>query len=191
MSKNEEERSFVKVVGSGGGNPFLVTRVLSDLKKENYGNLGERPTVLFENGHESVEKSLWCYEQNTLPVIGEPSNIPATLFLIERYQSDSFVGDAAALKSLFAAEKNPLPHGERFNICGIKFKLGELTALVPAEKLTLVLDLPEVGALAHSCPEGLVRGEVIFHPLKDEITEYAEEHESVCGCDSRSFKLRD
>src|SRR3989338_4702001 len=55
----KKEKGLAKIVRSGA-KPFLVQCGLSDLKKENYGDvLCKRPLVLLSNSHEALEKSLW------------------------------------------------------------------------------------------------------------------------------------
>lgn len=163
-------RGFMKIVDSET-EPFLIKRVLAELKEEQFGCIGERPTVLFSNGHESLEKSLWCYEQNVLPVIGESTNIPVTDFLIHRYESDSFLGDVNSLKLLVANNADIFSHGETFNLYGSDFNISEINERISLDKVNLILSLPEVGAFAYSCPHQLKEGRLLFHPDKNSIVE--------------------
>ncbi|NQV93232.1 hypothetical protein HQ403_01910 [Candidatus Kaiserbacteria bacterium] len=164
-------RGLVKVVDSGT-HSFLIKRVLSELREEQFGNLGERPTVLFSNGHESLEKSLWCYEQNTLPMIGESTNIPITEYFVHRYESDSFLGDIKTLESIFEQSKDAFLPGSQFTLCEGGFDLVRIKKHVPLDSTTLILSFPEVGACAHSCPYHLKNNRLVFHPDKNSIIEH-------------------
>lgn len=166
-------RGFVKIIDSKS-NPFLIKRILTELKEEQYGIIGHRPTVLFSDGHESLEKALWCYEQNVLPVLGESANISITDFLIYRYESDSFLGDIEILEQLFANNKNVFPYGKVFNLYGNDFSISKVQEYISPDKLNLILALPEIGAFAYSCKQHLKEGRTVFHPDKNSIIELEE-----------------
>ncbi|MBI2618234.1 hypothetical protein HYW58_02160 [Candidatus Kaiserbacteria bacterium] len=151
---------------------FLIQRSLAELKEEGYGITGERPTVLFEDPHESLEKTLWCYERGVLPAIGEHANLSISSFLIDRYKSDSLLCDCVILEKLLTHSAAISSHINVFNIIDNNFKFEKLRKLALPHKLNCILGLPETGAFASSCKEHLEKGELVFHPNENSIIEF-------------------
>ena len=86
----DQANAFYKIIHAG--NPYLVPRRLQDIAGETFGIRCERPLVLFTDPQEAVEKSLWFYARNILPLIGEPNNLAVTAFAAQRYGVDAIVG---------------------------------------------------------------------------------------------------
>ena len=55
--------------------------------------------VYFSNSYEALEKSMWCYEHNTVPLIGEKDSDIA-VYAAGKYASDSLISDPIALPRL-------------------------------------------------------------------------------------------
>ncbi|MCH7883458.1 hypothetical protein IIA95_03525 [Patescibacteria group bacterium] len=164
-------KSLTKII-LYGPRRFLIKRELNELRREQYGFLGERPAVLFKDNHEAIEKSFWCYERNALPLIAENANDSAALFSIERYNTDSLFCDFSMLKELF--DKKPdadFSSIRHYNIIGDYFDSKLILKYIEPKKLNLILALSETGAFAFSCPDGLLSGKMIFHPDRNSVLE--------------------
>lgn len=171
-TKKPHVGKLVKIVRRYG-DPFLIQRNLNDIQKENYGIACQRPQVCFDDSHEALEKSVWFYENNILPLVGEPNNLSVTAFTAKRYKIDFLLASQSLFFRLFSLLKSD------FNARGIKisllddyFEIENILALFPVtENLRLILALPETGAFAESCPEALKKGKLIFHPDRNSILE--------------------
>ncbi len=171
----KNRKGLVKVVKILPMRQFLIERTLHDLKKEQYGILNTRPVVLFSNSHEALEKAHWCYEQNTLPLIGEHANMVVCAFSIKRYGVDSFFGDSIMLKKLARQDPTGISKIKIFNIHGIFFDIIEIRKIIPkSAKIHFILSLPEAGAFASSCDISLQNDDLIFHPDKNSILEFSD-----------------
>jgi hypothetical protein len=106
--------------------------------------------VYFENPHESIEKSLWCYEQGRVPLIGEQNEAVAA-YGAEAYRVDSLIADVPSLKKLQSyLEKRAKPLGA-LSIHLSSFSREEIEPLARfAANVRLVLVLPETGAIAEA-----------------------------------------
>lgn len=93
--------TFVKVSYRDDA-PVLVARTKKDIAAAAFGDLSyERPLVFFESAQESVEKGLWLYSKNILPLVAE-DNLELTCMAACRYGIDAIVGDAASLLKVAA-----------------------------------------------------------------------------------------
>ena len=82
------------------GTPHLLGRTREDISAENYGSAAyKRPLVMFQSVQDSIEKSLWHYERNILPLIAE-DNLELTCMAAAAFRIDAIVGDAASLSRL-------------------------------------------------------------------------------------------
>lgn len=170
---------FVKIVYSDNI-PFLLARTKADISREDYGEIRyERPLVFFESSHESIEKGLWLYSKNTLPLVAE-DNLDITLMAAGRYGIDSVVGDALSLKKMFMGGSQYFDHKKIKNVTVIDSRFEEnlsnfLTSAFAGAKLQLILASPETGPLAKLCKENTSK-QSVFHPVDNTIIE-------VCGDD--------
>lgn len=145
----KDERGMVKIVHAGDA-AFLSEWSFEDIGREPWGEVSERPMVLLQDPHAAIEKSMWCYERNRVPLVAD-KNIEVALFAAEKYRIDSLITDSVSLPSL-------LPHLQRMprqlsciSILGESFQPSELLPFAAyAEKVRLVLELPETGVIAEA-----------------------------------------
>lgn len=145
----KNERSFVKIVHDREGS-FLSEWSFDDIGREPWGLPCARPMVYVQDPHEAIEKSMWYYENNMIPLIAEPDPDFAA-FAASKYQIDSLLCDELSLNYLHAylqGRDRPL---ESLCIHGSTFVVDALLPFVSFSKHTkLILHLPEVGAIAES-----------------------------------------
>ncbi len=82
----KNERALVKVVHDPRG-MFLSEWSFADIGRESFGLLSKRPLVYMSDPHEAIEKSMWCYENGMVPLIGEKDHDIA-MFAAGKYQID-------------------------------------------------------------------------------------------------------
>jgi hypothetical protein len=167
-----EEGNLVKII-SEHEKPFLIQRSARELGNENYVSQCNRPQILLSNAHEALEKSLCFYENNTLPLIGQPNNLFASSFSAKKYEMDLLLTEPDLFKSYISILKKDFDIS-KLNVTLIDddFNLETILSSFPfIENLRFALDLPETGSFAESCPEALRKGELIFHPDKNSILE--------------------
>jgi hypothetical protein len=159
-------------INSENQKPYLIERKLCDIKQENYGKICKRPQILLRNNHEALEKSLWFYENDMLPLIGEPNNLQVALYCAKKYNIDALLSEEEFLDNyvkLLIAD----PGFSHLNLTmlGDFFDSKKIFKNLMSGSVRYVLELPETGAFAESCPEALKRGELIFHSDKNSILE--------------------
>lgn len=163
---------FYKIVHTDP--PSLVPRRLADIGKENFGVLCERPLVLFADVQEALEKSLWFYARNILPLIGEPNNLAVTAFAARRYGIDAMVSELPIAAELIGRLAREYDTGRvaSLTLIGRHFALSELEPLaMGGRRVRALLGLPALGAFAESCARRLAEGALVFHPdATSEIT---------------------
>lgn len=143
----KNDKALVKIIHSDG-EMFLSEWSFEDIGKEKFGLSSNRPMVYLTNSHEAMEKSMWCYENNMVPLVGEKDPNVA-MFAAGKYKIDSLIADAESLPKL-------MPYLEKLgkkllsiSILGDHFNTLSLTSYLNfAEKVRLVLCLPEVGSFA-------------------------------------------
>ena len=143
------QKSLLKIVPFSS-RPFLSEWTLTDSALESYGGEGERPLVYLSNPHERLEKSLWCYAQGRVPVIGE-SVIDAGIRIALKCRIDSLLTDMAMLPrlgALFGALDAPLVS---LSIIDTEFDYVRIESFARYARTTrLVLALPETGVIGAS-----------------------------------------
>ncbi len=149
----KSEKSFIKIVRSSAGY-FTSEWSFADSAREDWGEIGKRPLVYLNDPDEALEKTLWCYERDALPLIAE--SIPEITFsAADFFHIDSMIADARSLSELrtyLAKRHEPLTH---LTILGTSFDYTELFPYTAcARMVSLVLTLPETGAIARA----------VFHP---------------------------
>ncbi|MCH7883450.1 hypothetical protein IIA95_03485 [Patescibacteria group bacterium] len=152
--------------------PLLVARTIHDIVLENYGFVCERPLVLFNNFHEGVEKSLWFYEHNILPLINEP-NLDITALTACKYQIDAILCQTGILKQFLPRlQKYYNPTAIRhIGILDNVFDISFLKTHFKQARLITMLGLPEIGIIAKACPDALSNEKITFHPDENSIVE--------------------
>ena len=143
----KNERGLVKIV-QDTANPFSSEWSLEDIGKEVYGVISKRPMVYFADACEALEKSLWCYTHDMLPLIGELDPDLAT-FSATKYDIDSLITDTESLLKLskyLESLKKPLTG---ITVIGDVFKPQDILPFTRfASRIRLLLALPEVGGFA-------------------------------------------
>ena len=144
------EPMYVKVVDRNE-KLFLVSRTLNDIRNEDYGPVAERPLVLFEWAHEGIEKSLWCFEHNILPLISE-GNLTVVAQTARKYEIDSILCEMEMLKKLVPvlAEEYSLKNIKSISIIDQGFDTTYLLHHFEHAKISLNVGLPETGVFAHT-----------------------------------------
>lgn len=142
------EKALVKLVHDPAG-MFLSEWAFSDISKELYGLVSARPLVYLTNSGEAIEKSMWCYGNGVVPLVGE-KDPDIAMFAAGKYRINSLITDVEALlrfKPYFDSHERL----ESISVIGSTF---DIKALKPfsayADTLRFVLALPETGAFAES-----------------------------------------
>ena len=92
----------MKVVYEGDV-PRLLARTRKDIEEADCGRIMyQRPLVFFGSAQESVEKGLWLYTKNILPLIAE-EHVDITCMAAVRYGIDAIVGDFESLRKIAVA----------------------------------------------------------------------------------------
>lgn len=172
----KDKKGITKIV-KNYARPFLIRFCLEDLKKEKYvQNVTGRPLILLSDPHDALEKSLWWYEHDIIPLIGEHTNLSVTVFTAVQYDINVFMTDMKMLET-FAPflEKKLNIKNIQLILLGSVFDEKKLNSVLQKyNSVSVVLSLSETGAIAHSCRESLIKGELVFHPVPDVFIEIKE-----------------
>lgn len=157
-------RGLFTKVAYDGERPFLIGRRLDDIALESYGGTGTRPLVAFSSGHEGLEKSLWCYSKNILPLVGD-DDPDITAMLSARFEADALITDSETLASLLPslARYYALDRFRSVSVVDTAFNLSLIRRMFRQAAVSLVLGLPETGAIACACADALREGRTYFH----------------------------
>ena len=161
----DQANVFYKIVHAE--RPYVIPRRLEDIAKENFSAPGLRPLVLFTDPQEALEKSLWFYAHNILPLIGEPNNLAVTAFAAQRYGIDAIVGELPLVTTFLSrlGGKYDLRRITSLTLIGRNFDSRDVIPLLAGERMVrLVLVHPVIGSFAASCAGCLAAGELAFHP---------------------------
>ncbi len=152
--------------------PFLIGRHLSDIEREPYGNLGNRPMVAFTSIHECLEKALWCTTRNILPIIADSDN-DVTAMLARRYEVDSIITDSLTITEAFVALTRYYDTTKIIYVTVIDttFDIDSLRNMFPSAHIDLVLGLPETGGMAYACPTTFTEQRVVFHESENYVVD--------------------
>ncbi len=145
----KDARSFVKIVHDKD-RMFLSEWSFEDIGHEPWGTSATRPLVYLADPHEAIEKSMWCYENNIVPLIGEPDPDIA-MFTASKYRINALITDTVSLPKLLPfLEKQERPLSS-ITVLGDSFDAPALASFARfAGRSRLVLRLPETGAFAES-----------------------------------------
>lgn len=142
----KDEKALVKIVHTPQG-PFLSEWAFEDISQEPWGVVSERPFVYMTDPHSAIEKSMWCYEQNRVPLIGE-KNPDIAAISAKKYQVDSLIADPVSVMKLLPYLQGRAHKLASLTLVADTFDPGELTSLAAyADEVRLVLALPETGVL--------------------------------------------
>jgi len=173
----KQEKGITKIVKKYE-TPFLVNTALVDLKEEDFGDKTvERPLVLLSDSHEALEKSMWFYENNTLPLIGETKNLKVTAYAASRYKIDSIVIDMKMFSQFLPpfSTKYNIKDSIKITVLDDNFDKKEISSILKLfPSARFILCLPETGAFANSCSKSLAKGNLIFHENNTSIVEVAD-----------------
>lgn len=143
----KKEQGLVRIVHSSNAS-FLSAWGYSDIAREPYGLRSKRPLIYFADSHDSVEKSMWSYLNHMMPLAGE-KNIAVTELAARAFEVDSLITDPVSISTLLPylqARTEPL---SSISIVGRAFHPEYLMSFrLLAERIRLVLALPETGAFA-------------------------------------------
>lgn len=161
----EQPNLFYKIVRADP--PFLVPRRLADIGKENFGVPCERPLVLLADPQEALEKSLWFYAHNILPLVGEANNLAVTVFSARTYGVDAIVSELPIIAEFLPRLETEYDLGRivSLTLIGRRFSYQDLAPFFrEGRALRALVALPDTGAFAESCRARLAAGELVFHP---------------------------
>lgn len=163
-------KELVKMVHAFSG-IFASAWSFEDSARERFGTALRRPMVWLESPHEALEKSLWCCEQGAVPLIAE-QNAEVALYGGGVYRVDSLITDITSFKKAESYAREHAKQLEAISVLGHSFSEEELSLLSPyAEKVRLILCLPETGAFA----EAAFARRPIFTPHEGVLLEHREE----------------
>lgn len=153
----------------GRDGPFLVRWHYDDIRAEAYGAPSLRPMVIFQDPYDTIEKGLWCH-LNGMTHLGGERNIDIALATGVKFEIDSLITDGASLHLLHPLLKK---RGMLSTISVIDSAFDAVALMsfsAYAERVRLVLALPEIGAFA----EASLAPQPIFVPLPGCIIEKNE-----------------
>lgn len=159
--------------------PFLVQWSLADLAAERFGFTDSaRPLVMLSDAHEAIEKSLWFYEHDILPLIGEIHNVPVSAFAAKTYGIDAIVSDEYMLSRTLPELEKVYDLGKvaSLTLIGAHFAAASIAYLRQFKNVQYILALPETGSFAASCPRALAEGKFCFHSDDGSYLELVGEH---------------
>ncbi|MCE9541460.1 hypothetical protein K8R03_02775 [Candidatus Kaiserbacteria bacterium] len=165
----KDESGLVKVVRYPEG-VFLSEWSFDDIQKEQWGEQARRPMVYLSNSYEAVEKSMWCRENNMIPLIGEKM-AEASVFTASKYRIDALITDSRSLEKMlpfFTASTEPI---SSITVIGDSFNYEQLAPYSRfARRIRLLLILPETGAFA----DAPYSSAPVFSPLGDSLVEHQD-----------------
>ena len=172
----KKERGLTKIV-KRTGEPFLIHRALGDIKAEDYGVIGKRPLIIFSDSHDALEKSLWCYENNILPLIGENLNLVVTAYTARRYEIDSILGEGEIVMRFLPILEKEYDLKNIKNITLIEGPLDDNQAKLICKKIpntNLTLGFSETGAFAQLCGSCSDSKKLLFSSDRNSFVEIEE-----------------
>lgn len=200
----KDDKALVKIVHTQNG-PFLSEWAFVDIAKEPWGIVTDRPFVYMTDPHSAVEKSMWCYEQNRVPLIGE-KNPDIAAIAAKKYQVDSLIADPVSVMKLLPYLQSRAQKLKSLTLIVESFSPQELMPLAAyADDVRLVLALPETGALGvaalsespvfllpDNCIAESVGGALVFTKttlLVTPVIRYATGMRGVITADGHSFSV--
>ncbi len=145
----KDDISLVKIIHTANGS-FLSEWAFEDIAREPFGVISKRPLVYMENSHEALEKSVWCYENGMVPLVGE-ADPDIAAFAARKYNVDSLITDERALTKLapYLAEREEML--EAITVIGETFDTRTLQPFTAyARRMRLVRAAAAVGAFAEA-----------------------------------------
>lgn len=145
----EQKDSLVKLVRTNKG-WFLSEWGFEDIGREAFGIESRRPMVYISDSHEAIEKSMWCYEHNMVPLIGE-MDPDIAMYAASKYQIDSLITDENSLPKLLPYLRNRTEPLVGLTILGLSFNVETLAPFSEySQRSRLVLCRAETGAFAEA-----------------------------------------
>lgn len=156
----KKEQGIVRIVHGSSG-PLLCAWGFSDIAREPYGLLSKRPLIYFADSHDTVEKSMWSYLNHMVPLAGE-KNIPVTVLAARAFEVDSLITDPVSITDLLPYLEERTKPLSSISLVSHVFHPEHLMRYQQfAERIRLVLALPETGAFA----EAKLSVNAVFSPL--------------------------
>ncbi|MFA7309449.1 MAG: hypothetical protein WC050_00955 [Candidatus Paceibacterota bacterium] len=148
----KEGRGMAKIVHTPISS-FISIWDFSDIGAEPFGIASSRPMSNFSDPREGIEKAMWCYEHNMVPLIGEQS--PSVAILAARVcDIDSLITDSRSLSAFLPYLQERTTPLECISVVDDDLSAAALTSAAKfAKRVRLVLALPEIGAFAETTPD--------------------------------------
>ncbi len=145
----KDARSLVKIVHAPEGS-FLSEWAFEDIAQESFGVVTKRPFVYMTSAHEAIEKSMWCYEHNMVPLIGEKDPDIAA-YTAKRYDVDQLITDPVALHRIHPYLEKRAHKLASLTIVSDMFDIAQLLPYTAfAQSTRLLLARPETGGIAEA-----------------------------------------
>ncbi|OGZ45135.1 MAG: hypothetical protein A2756_03365 [Candidatus Ryanbacteria bacterium RIFCSPHIGHO2_01_FULL_48_27] len=164
------QKGLVKIIRRNGS-PFFIQRSHTDIGEENYGSPCERPTILFTDNGDALEKSLWFYEHFILPLLGRCQNMAVAAHSAAWYGTDAIVSDADTLQKFLPQLKKiyDSTHIRTLTLIEKTFPPSTMKWGMLFQVVRILAGLPECGAFAEKCPESGMKP--FFHADKNSLLE--------------------
>lgn len=145
---------------------ILLHRTLEEIRQEKFTLMGERPMVIMADVYEAIERCLYFYENKLLPLIGEFHNSAVIYATARQYEVDALFIDHSGIAAFREKLLEILPGLKSVTVIDSAFAPEDLKW---PEKIILnfSLSIPEIGSIAHACPESIKSGNLVFHPADD------------------------
>lgn len=138
---------LLKIVSAPEGQTLSEWQ-FEDIEAEEFGPIGMRPLVAFSAPHETVEKGLWCYGRNALPLVAE-QDLELMWHVAQECNVDSVLCDIARYHELVPFLSKKELSISTIAVVDSAFANNELCAGEHGgASLHLTLALPETGAFA-------------------------------------------
>ncbi len=155
---------------------FLWALRRKDAGREPYGVSCERPLLLFRRHHDGVEKGLWFYEHNILPLMKEP-NYEIAAMTAKKYGIDAIVGETKELETFlpYLMKEYSSENIKKICIVDTQFDPNFITEHFPQAETIFKLALPETGVIAEAVVSPSKKEIVSFETVPSVIAEIIDE----------------
>lgn len=148
-----------------------ILRTATSIAQEAYGiEDSERPCIAFPHRTESMEKALWFYENNILPLVSSANPI-LTKVHMEKYKCDSFVGSFKTLSMHTTLLPLSITH---IHIIDSTVDVAVLKSLKGKYMVSCTLALPEFGTLGKLDMDNFSESHLSFEIHKTAHIEWGE-----------------
>ena len=95
LRRYERRSGIVKVVWDASI-PFLSEWSFTSIAEEELGLRAARPLIFLSDPHEAIEKAMWCYQHDMVPLVEERSS-EVTLYAARKFRCDALITDPSSL----------------------------------------------------------------------------------------------